>query len=344
MCRTLQEGILSKRLLVFTEHQTSFYCSNSSWAESFGEMDLDSVRHLEAFPSDLFPGLSPSKLRTWGWYDLVDILEMSSRRFSTKENDTLTALAGIVNHIQRIRPDIQLLRGLPFYKTSGAKAHDTRIESVEELVAAALLWHAFDGDIIVCQRKPTFPSWTWAGWHSYAEFWMWAIRSDTYQSFLQHVRLEGSAGQTIATVALDTQNMQHDFNTVTLIEFDAPTIPDTYFSDVDDSSSSDDDSDHPGYKVAGRSLLYATPPEIFERDEFIENLRKGTWSCLMLGAGDREGRENQCTVFFLVVCWRADRVVAERVGSFVVYSTPAEDENLGAFKDKKWERCLVRLV
>lgn len=336
--------MLSKRLLVFTDHQTSFYCSASSWAESFGEMDLDSARHLEAFPSVLFPGLSPSKLRAWRWYDLADILEMYSSRFSTKEDDTLTALAGIVNHIQKIRPDIQLLRGLPFYKTCRSIAYDARIESLEELVTAALSWHAFDYDMNTCRRKPTFPSWTWAGWISYAWFWMWRLEEATYQSFLQHVRLEGSDGQAIATVGIGTHDMQHNFNKVTLIEFDAPTISDTYFSNADDGSTSDADSDYLGCKVAGRSLLYATPPNTYTRDELIGNLRKGIWSCLMLGAGDSIIGEDHCKVFFLVVCWRADRVVAERIGSFEVHSTPAEDENLGAFKDKKWERRLVRLV
>jgi hypothetical protein len=208
---------------------------------------------------------------------------MYSTRQITKEADTLDAFLGVMNHIRRSRPTTQLLRGLPFFKTSRETSRVTLIESFEELVTAALSWNTCDDEFNSPQRQSTFPSWTWAGWSGEAEFFIRSIREARHHSFLRNARLESCSGQIVLSSELYEVNIQHELDTVTLIQFEAPMIPAASFSIIEDQLA-DTGSDNSSYaeglkfRVAGRRLYRDRYPDIYTFDQLIENVRKGIWS------------------------------------------------------------------
>jgi hypothetical protein len=291
------------------------------------------------------------KSLSWNWNHFASILEMYSARQITKEADTLNAFLGVMSHIQRSQPTTQLLRGLPFFQTCGETSRVVLIDSLEELITAALSWHSCEDKFNSPQRQPTFPSWTWAGWSGEAEFWIRSIREARHQSFLRHARLESSSGQVVVSSALYKENIQYELNTVTLIQFEAPMIPAAIFS-IQEDQMVDTDSHDSGraedfkFRVAGRPLARDRYPDIYTFHQLIENIRKRIWSCFMLCAGrfSLEGLDVEYSRFVLVVRWGADQVTAERVGSFTIYSDLSEDARLGPFGEESWTWRSVRLI
>lgn len=353
ICRTFQEGFLSKRVLVFTDHQTSFYCSSSAWMEGLGNPDPNAAHQVDRdrFPVNLFESsttylTSPS----WNWNHYASYLEKYSTRQITKEADTLDAFLGVRNHIRRSRPTTQLLRGLPFFKTSGDISKITRIDSFEELVTAALSWCTRVDERNLPRRQSTFPSWTWAGWSEGAEFWLRSIREPRHQTFLRHAQLESSSGEIVVSSTLYKDNIQHKLDTVTLIQFEAPMIPAASFSitedQLDDSDSDISNAEGFNFRVAGRMLFRNKYAENYTYDQLIENVNKGIWSCFMLCAGrcSKEGPEEDYSKFVLVVRWEADQVTAERIGWFGIGSDPSAEAELGPLGEESWTWRRVRLI
>jgi hypothetical protein len=143
-------------------------------------------------------------------------------------------------------------------------------------------------------------------------------------------------------------NIQHELDTVTLIQFEAPMIPAASFSIIEDQSGFDNYTNAEGlkFKFAGRALFRYRYPDIYTFDQLIENVRKGIWSCFMLCAGryTKEGPDVLYSRFVLVVRWEADQVSAERIGSFEIYLDPSEDARLGPFGEESWMWRRVRLI
>ena len=348
--RTFQEGLLSRRMLVFTEHQTSFYCSANSWIEGFGNPDPNAARERKKIrhPHHFFRSSLFLKSSSWSWGHLASIIEDYSARKITKEADTLDAILGVTNHIRRSQPTTELLRGLPFYKPSASET--TLLDSFEDLITAALSWHSCENEDSSPQRKPTFPSWTWAGWSGEAEFWLRYIHETRHRSLLRNARLESLSEQTVVSSTLYKNNIQRELDTVTLIQFEAPMIPAASFERVK-SPWADSDSDEDDYvnlinfQVSGRRVYRNTYPGIYPFERLIENVRRGLWLCLVLCTGrcSEEGRAYEEQSFVLVVRLKADQMTAERVGSFQLYSSPSEDARLGPFAEG-WTWRRVRLI
>jgi hypothetical protein len=79
-------------------------------------------------------------------------------------------------------------------------------------------------------------------------------------------------------------------------------------------------------------------------DHYVENMRIGKWSCLMLGEETFHGRvtnQRHCAIF-IVVRWKETHLTAERIGNL---RAPRGPENLtvGSFVHFM-ERRRVRLV
>jgi hypothetical protein len=128
-------------------------------------------------------------------------------------------------------------------------------------------------------------------------------------------------------------NIQHRLDAVTLIQFEASEIPAANFS----------------FTSRGRLTWLGRPafrnlyPEICTSHQFIENLREGLWSCLLLCAGsDRSrGSSGAYSMILLVIRWEADRLTAERTDTVEVFFDREEDTVL---EKEMWEWRRVRLV
>jgi hypothetical protein len=158
---TLQERLLSRRCVIFTEHQGYFQCKSRSWSEDthihkVGDITMKVVqpyRKFESLRSPLAPTMfqtltrdidSPhqTSLRGSTYEELVT--EYTSRRLSYA-SDALNAFCGVEKLLSK-RISGPFLLGLP-----------------TALFDEALLWQPVLRDVRSFTPRP-FPSWSWASW------------------------------------------------------------------------------------------------------------------------------------------------------------------------------------
>ena len=141
---TLEEGIISRRCIIFGPEQVYFECAEMANYESIQEPSLASPEHDHLIPykSRLQnPFLCPYDYHKLYWH-LVG--EYTSRDL-THEKDALNAFSAFTAEFER--DGHSLLWGLP---TVGM-AHN-------------LLWEHDLSEIRNIRRREGFPSWSWAGW------------------------------------------------------------------------------------------------------------------------------------------------------------------------------------
>ncbi|SCN64718.1 related to tol protein [Fusarium fujikuroi] len=151
---TYQEGLVSRRKLIFTDEQVYLHCMEREFRETI-EQDLDLLAQADVSDlSDPFRcsilHLIPGNAGTEGVYSLTG--DFSERRI-TYPSDRLNAFLGILNLFQDAFPEsFRHIWGQPIpYSTD---------MSVGDVVVSALNWHI----VGLAQRRPDFPSWSWVGW------------------------------------------------------------------------------------------------------------------------------------------------------------------------------------
>ena len=166
---TFQEGVLSNRLLVFTDYQMSFYCQRTSWMEALGGpqyadqqvVDWDSwpVRTSLWDPDDL-RGKPGEHLLEHPVEVFKTLVQQYSRRSLSYQDDALNAVFGVLKSLANRDDPVLSLGGLPYYHYN----HDRPSRPVEHAMGIALSWKFCHNDVPPPRRK-AFPSWTWAGWN-----------------------------------------------------------------------------------------------------------------------------------------------------------------------------------
>ena len=140
---TFQEGYLSRRRLIFTDHQVSFLCNTMFATESVRQAPFT----LTPVGIAVFQNIIPST-ETWKHFPKL-ITEYTTRRLRYS-SDALLALLGILHSLETA--GVRHLWGVPF-----------------DAGRIALDWHHGD---TVATRRAEFPSWSWAGWDGKAQvFW-----------------------------------------------------------------------------------------------------------------------------------------------------------------------------
>ncbi|KAK4447376.1 heterokaryon incompatibility protein-domain-containing protein [Podospora aff. communis PSN243] len=163
---TLQEKLLSKRLLIFHDGTVDFRCPVGTLHEDMSARDantrLPPVGWLSLENTDLFSevaarrhGSGPRLLRSPIFADYAALIQEYTPRKMTDENDAVNAIMGmlkilIVNQ-QSHNTARRLLHGLP-----------------EEFFDQALHWQpaAKEGVRLKLGRGRKFPSWSWAAWET----------------------------------------------------------------------------------------------------------------------------------------------------------------------------------
>jgi hypothetical protein len=198
-----------------------------------------------------------------------------------------------------------------------------------------------------------FPSWTWVGWQGTVGF-MFDSAVTEYRTFLRQAQLESSPGEIVELSALwepgSHEKIQQALDTVTAIQFEAPMISADSISingyqsaEEDNEDLSDGDADIRMFRVCGHSLDHSLCPGADVLNDLIENVRKGTWSCLVLGAQAPGSYEQHVDNFVLVVRWEEDHVTAQRISAFVVMSRDEKKTKIGPLEENmQWRR--VRLM
>ncbi|KAK8130530.1 HET-domain-containing protein [Apiospora kogelbergensis] len=163
---TLQEKLLSRRMLVFGENHASFHCRHGVLRE-----DMPAV-HAGNGPTQM-PYLSmpscddgqtkknweggPVLLRSPFFDEYAKLLEQYTSRNMTRSTDILNGVSGLLKALENMRSlvpnssrdDTHTLYGLP-----------------EDYLDLALLWQppADSKTQLVRRMQSVYPSWSWAGW------------------------------------------------------------------------------------------------------------------------------------------------------------------------------------
>ena len=130
---TFQEAILSRRCLVFTEHQVYFECNGMNCQESVW-LSLDKAHKTDKsqfktfMPGGVFCEKKPSWIQDCSLCELkvfktfMDILEEYTRRQLRYESDALNAIAGIMARSERFdKTPIFHFWGLPYLYSSDSQ-------------------------------------------------------------------------------------------------------------------------------------------------------------------------------------------------------------------------------
>ena len=198
---TLQEAVLSKRRLIFTDQQIAFQCNGMHCYEAVKwPYELMHAKSSPRFAENV-PGSPFSRLiinpRSWNqeksYSSLVEILEEYSTRTLTYSSDTLNAFLGVLASFST-RKD-------PIYHVWG--------------VAVVTQYNSWDLKIYWVHRKPCsrltqFPSWSWAGWSGPVNRGM-HIQSGTDHRSVFHACLEKDhQGEEANIIDLQTFGDEHD--------------------------------------------------------------------------------------------------------------------------------------
>jgi hypothetical protein len=147
---TLQEALLSPRLLLFNEHYVSFYCNGGAMRE-----DLSHFTESLAAPGFAWDSISVKEPHsgspftcnfrlggfTLGKYG--DLANLYCSRDLSYPMDALNALSGLLSHWSRLE-DIDFVCGLP-----------------KPILCDAMIWFASD---YVSRGHPSMPTWSWVAW------------------------------------------------------------------------------------------------------------------------------------------------------------------------------------
>jgi hypothetical protein len=337
---TFQEGYLSKRLLVFSEHQTSFYCGTASWTEGLG--GLEHIKKPDEIAWDLWetkvlpfdvpsstsnPNLPPDGGSIYRRFrDFLSLAMLYTLRKCKYDSDALNAFSGIMHFWQETEPRILNVAGLPY-----APLIIDEADSKEKYLFLALSWY----HSTIPTRRPAFPSWTWAGWAAPA-YWLiphWRNETRFYFPLIQDAYF--ASEDSLICVHSDLSNAF--LSNVIGVQFTASLVPAEGFTTKGlaplDQGTTWDQVRIYGARLGPSALRLSETPSVYQK-----NIQQGVWSCLALGFKIKYRRPDEVSdVFLLVVEWK-DHLTAVRVNGFNVWG-----HMLPSFL-QTLERKTVRLV
>jgi hypothetical protein len=201
---TLQEGLLARRRLIFTNTQVYFQCNKTHCIETVSGM-LNSDQDLDAHGGP-FTDLRDFRLRIQVFpnssvgsssFTAEKVCNEFSRRVLTKDEDALEACLGIFSRLWEGTSPVYQYWGLPFHSIS------------EKSFITALLWGAERiGHYARPTRRAQIPSWSWVAWKGYVGFGRPGTTPDTRQAqLLIRIRVQNIAQEQPSTIAEYVQDI-----------------------------------------------------------------------------------------------------------------------------------------
>lgn len=157
---TFQEGLVSRRCLIFTDEQIYWECRQAQYCEAVEE-PFDAFPDMTVLPSFRFVLGSPFNGQAQFKDLYFRLVTVYSERQLSYESDALEAFAGVSKQFE-IHFDVQFIQGIP---KSSFDEH--------------LLWNH---DIPkrpheAIRRRHELPSWSWGGWVGKVDFERYRERS-----------------------------------------------------------------------------------------------------------------------------------------------------------------------
>jgi hypothetical protein len=321
---TFQEGILPRRLLVFTDTQMTFYCQRASWMESLGgpqymqRQDIDwdnwpirpSIR--DPFDNKRNTGL----VKASSTREFLDLMQDYTGRELSYETDALKAVSGVLRRLKDSNRPTFSLSGLPFNLDGKYSTEKVAISQPGNVLGLALAW-LHRPEVKDPERRSMFPSWSWAGWKG-SVYWMCnpSLTSDTgHTSHVQSYQMLNAAGEYVQPHTNDAQ-LQEKLDLVTVLVLEALIIPPGLIR-MEALEQSE-------FKGAKEYVQYETmvvnhplrrfdvfPESLFDR--LVVNVRSGLWSCFSLL---KQSTPRRITAFFILIVQWVNEDTATRVGCF----------------------------
>jgi hypothetical protein len=181
---TFQEGILSRRRLVFTDEQVYYECAAMNCRESMTN-DLDNLhtedktKFRECLRSGFFGSKNPlstggfgevSRTAEYNMRLLRDMTELYTERDLTYDTDSLNAFVGILRFFEHSKSPIATIWGVSLLRSLDAEGEDL-IKEINASFVASLAWSheakfIANNTLINPRRRDGFPSWSWCGWQA----------------------------------------------------------------------------------------------------------------------------------------------------------------------------------
>jgi hypothetical protein len=153
----MQEALLSRRRVYFTEQQMYYECGDLCRQETMFISNVNSGTEM----SDLVVGRSPIFEVVRDSFFVTRDIEAYSQRNLTYESDILNGFLGVFKVYSKLNPPLRHLWGIPILP------RDMTGLAVCESFLAGLCWTSSSPS----RRRLGFPSWCWTGWHSAVKFW-----------------------------------------------------------------------------------------------------------------------------------------------------------------------------
>jgi Heterokaryon incompatibility protein (HET) len=343
---TYQEGVLSRRRLVFTEEQVYFECGGMVTHESiYLPLSLYHTKNRLRMERFMLPGIFDGKPRGWynfqtkGLNDEAKLIRLGehimnfTRRKLSYDSDSLLAFQGISQrYCSEQKTGIHMIYGLPVWVKNG---NLMRSFALAVAVWSHTPWSGGRNETTEFpnhKRRWHLPSWTWAGWSggitmspdnnplsTYSHTIGGIINPRNGHSYSAEICLTRSNGQLIDELSFDSP--QHCCDDI------APVfrINQPYFLEQVDLK-----------KATSGLLLYDWEVSISlsvqgNISSFQKNIKDGLWKCLLIYSTSFVFGG----VFFLIVERSKvdeDREVWIRVGTMAVY-----------FQEKKFDILIRKL-
>ncbi|KAJ8130616.1 hypothetical protein O1611_g3011 [Lasiodiplodia mahajangana] len=227
---TFQEAVLARRRLVFTKGQAYFECNAMTCREDL-HTDLDSL-HVEektqvkdVFRAGmfgrkrLFGQMDPRALSVYQlWTHYCACVEDYSRRELTYNTDVLNAFQGIINRFKS-----QEAKGLK--EVLGLSYAMEELDTQSKYLHLSLCWYHNGPN--KAERRPQFPSWTWAGWSGEVSFTPYS--SLFFDTDLQNLAFEDQFGTRLELCQIGRQNPPPK-PAILFLCLEARTIPTNWFT------------------------------------------------------------------------------------------------------------------
>ena len=160
---TYQEGVLSRRRLIFTDQQVYYECHSNYYAEArLAKLPFETSRYNGIHR----PGISNGIGKT-AW-EIIQHIEEYSLKSLTKDSDILNGILGILRAFETSIHAIRHCWGVPILSVppetikSATKSGKKNLEAQAWGFVAGLSWTLPEPST----RRPGFPSWSWTGWAS----------------------------------------------------------------------------------------------------------------------------------------------------------------------------------
>lgn len=138
---TYQEGLLSKRSLIFTEKGVLYRCGGRCIDESIQQLvPKETNVHMR---QKSLPRMFRTDPKRRSITDLRNQIQQYTRRQLTYSQDSLNAFLGVLRDYGRLDKPVEHIWGVPYSKGAPELSWYHRVPAV---------------------RRPDFPSWSWAGW------------------------------------------------------------------------------------------------------------------------------------------------------------------------------------